>query len=175
MKADDVVDFLRISRGVVDDTIGQNLNALITPGDKPFDPSTTSSRQPRPVGRRPIDAKACDAFKEKVLFPSWHARDIVIHYCAGVGTSPDPDDPDNLLRQEEDERSRQRIVNERLDPYSGRYFPRSTRAEALVSLLRNETMVESIIRRRTWQSVGERCQNSTDDFDAALNDWRSRQ
>lgn len=167
-------DFLRVSRTAVDDTINQNLNALITPGAKPFDPSSTQERQSRPIGRRPIDAQACDEFKDRVLFPSWQSRSDVLNYCAGVATSPDPDDPDHVLRQAEDTRARERIVNERLDPYSARYFPREARTEALASLIRNERMVESIVRSRTWGLMGERCQIESQGFEQALDGWRKR-
>ncbi|KAK5164847.1 uncharacterized protein LTR77_009511 [Saxophila tyrrhenica] len=168
-------DFLRVSRGAVDDTISQNLNALVTPGAQPFDPSITITRQPRPIGRRAIDPAACDQFKEKVLYPNWQMRSDVLNYCAGVATSPDSDDPQHVLRDTEDARARERIVDERLDPYSGRYFPRDLRTEALARLVRNERMVENIIRSRTWGLVGERCDNEGVDADQALNDWRKRQ
>jgi len=167
-------DFLRISRGAIDDTISQNLNALVAPGTKSFDPSSTSERQPRPARRQPIDANTCDEFKEKVLFPSWQMRSDVLSYCAGVATSPDPNDPDHVLRQVEDARARERIVNERLDPYSGRYFPRDTRTESLAALIRNELMVERIIRSRTWGLVGERCEDGGLSFEQALDNWRQR-
>lgn len=98
----------------------------------------------------------------------------MLNYCAGVATSPDPDDPDHMLRETEDARARERIVDERLDPYSGRYFPRDTRTESLAGLVRNERMVETIIRSRTWNLVGERCENETADSDKALDDWRRR-
>ena len=167
-------DFLRVSRGAIDDTINQNLNALVAPGAKPFDPSTTTERQPRPIGRRLIESKTCHEFKEKVLFPSWQMRSDVLSYCAGVATSPDPDDPDHVLRQVEDARARERVVNERLDPYSARYFPRDTRTESLAALVRNELMVEGIIRSRTWGIVSERCDNEGLSFEQALDDWRRR-
>ena len=166
------LDFLRVSRGATDDTISQNLNALVTPGAQPFDPSTTTSRQPRPIGRRAIDSTSCNQFKDRVLFPSWQIRSDVLNYCAGVATSPDPDDPDHVLRQVEDEKARERVVNERLDPYSGRYFPRGTRTEALASLVRQERMVEGIIRQRTWEIVGERCENLVG-FERAMDEWRA--
>ena len=79
------------------------------------------------------------------------------------------------MRGIEDVRARERIVNERLDPYSARYFPREARTEALAGLIRNERMVESIIRSRTWSLVGERCENEGVAFENALDDWRSRQ
>ena len=101
-------------------------------------------------------------------------RSDVLSYCAGVATSPDPDDPESLLRGVEDARARERIVDERLDPYSGRYFAREARTESLASLIRNERMVENIIRARTWSLVGEKCGTTGQSFDQALDEWRMR-
>ena len=89
-----------------------------------------------------------------------------------MATSPDPEDPDHVIRQIEDEKARERIVDERLDPYSARYFPRDTRAESLAALVRNERMVEGIIRQRTWEIVGERCQDEGRGVEAAVDEWR---
>lgn len=102
-------------------------------------------------------------------------RSDVLSYCAGVATSPDPEDPDHVLRQVEDTRARERVVNERLDPYSARYFPRDTRTESLAGLVRNERMVEGIIRSRTWELVSERCDDEGLSFEQALDEWRKRQ
>ncbi|KAI0850626.1 putative caffeine-induced death protein Cid2 [Daldinia vernicosa] len=165
-------DFLRISRSVIDDSITQNLNALLTPAQSGFDPSSTSARIPR-ASSRPIDPRACQEFKDKVLFPSWQARSDVLTYCAYVATSPDPDDPEVSLREAETERNRERVVNERLDPYSGRYFPREPRTEMLANLLRQERSVENIVRSRTWGLVRERCGDSFQDAEEALNNWRT--
>ncbi|RMY62546.1 hypothetical protein D0865_00387 [Hortaea werneckii] len=141
-----------------------------------FDPASTATsstaQPPRPIYRRPIDADACQSFKHRVLFPSWQSRSDLLNYCAGVATSPDPDDPDHLLRQSEDLKARERLVDERLDPYSARYFPQEARTEALANLIRNERMVESIIRNRTWALVGERCENLEGDYEKALDAWR---
>ncbi|KAI5369583.1 Putative intermembrane space protein MIX23 [Septoria linicola] len=167
-------DFLRVSRSSVDDTILQNLNALATPAVKPFDPASTTERQSRPVGRRALDPTACQTFKDKVLFPSWQSRADVLNFCASVATSPDPEDPDHVLRETQDAQARERIIDERLDPYSARYFPQDTRTESLAGLVRNERMVENIVRARTWALVGERCENDTTDAEKALNQWRSR-
>jgi len=169
-------DFLRLSRGTIDDSIAQNLNALMQPGSLPFDPRITSSRQhpAPPPARKLVDPQACDDFKDRVLFPSWQMRSDVLSYCAGVATSPDPEDPDSLLREVEDVQARERVVNERLDPYSGRYFPREARTESLASLIRNERAVEGIIRTRTWSIVSERCGGPNQNFDQALDDWRRR-
>jgi len=168
-------DFLRLSRQSIDDSITQNLNALVTPGSRPFNPAITSSRQhPIPPPRRTIEQPACDDFKERILFPSWQMRSDVLNYCAGVATSPDPDDPESLLREVENADHRERVVDERLDPYSGRYFPREPRTESLAALIRNERMVENIIRTRTWAIVAERCGTPGGGFDEALAQWRVR-
>jgi Caffeine-induced death protein 2 len=106
---------------------------------------------------RPIPPPACNAFKSAVLLPTWHARTALLEYCTHVATSPDPDDPTLPLRQLESEADKNRVVNERLDPYSGRFFPREARTERLGSTLRLEWGVERIVRRRTWAVVGERC------------------
>ncbi|CAJ2512628.1 Uu.00g007470.m01.CDS01 [Anthostomella pinea] len=164
-------DFIRVSRGAIDDTMVQNLNALVTPAQSGFDPASTSVRTPR-ASPRQIDPRSCQSFKEKVLFPSWQSRSDVLTYCAYVATSPDPDDPEIGLRAAETERNREKVVDERLDPYSGRYFPREPRTERLALLLRQERSVENIVRARTWGLVRERCDGSPDEAEEALNKWR---
>ncbi|KAH9904147.1 putative caffeine-induced death protein Cid2 [Xylariomycetidae sp. FL2044] len=164
-------DFLRISRGSIDDSITQNLNALVTPAKSGFDPRSTSVRIPRQSPRQ-IDPRSCQAFKDRVLFPSWQARSDVMTYCAYVATSPDPDDPETALRESESEKNRERVVDERLDPYSGRFFPREPRTERLATLLRQERTVESIVRSRTWGLVQERCGDNSEGAEQALNKWR---
>lgn len=99
----------------------------------------------------------------------------MLDYCAGVATSPDPDDPDSVLRQIEDSKARERVVNERLDPYSGRYFPREARTESLAMLMRNERAVEKIIRTRSWSLLGERCGISIESAEEAFSRWRATQ
>lgn len=109
------------------------------------------------------------------MFPSWKVRTDVLDYCAGVATSPDPTDPDQVLRQIEDDKARERVVDERLDPYSGRYFPRDSRTESLATLMRNERAVEKIIRSRTWSLIGERCGIANDTAEQAFDEWRKSQ
>lgn len=167
-------DFLRLSRGSIDDSITQNLNALVTPASEGFDPSSTSSRHVRAPSRHLVDPQSCQTFKDKVLFPSWQTRSDVLNYCAGVATSPDPDDPDSVLLQVESARARGRVVDERLDPYSGRYFPRESRTEVLANLIRNERSIENIIRSRTWALVGEQCTDPAMTANEALDEWRAR-
>jgi hypothetical protein len=125
-----------------------------------------------PGSKRPIDAASCQRFREKVLFPSWQSRSDVLNYCATVATSPDPNDPDLILREVESERRREVVVDERLDPYSARYFPREPRTEYLAENIRRERAVEDIIRRRTWQLLGERCSGAEANWEEALDVWR---
>ncbi|KAL8770062.1 MAG: hypothetical protein Q9209_004100 [Squamulea sp. 1 TL-2023] len=166
-------DFLRLSRGTIDDSIIQNLNALVTPAREGFDPSSTAERQIQPTRRRPIEAEACQGFKDNVLFQSWQTRSDVLNYCAGVAL--DPTDPDLVSREAESAKDRERVVDERLDPYSGRFYPREVRTESLANLVRNERMVEGIIRARTWGLVTERCGDGGLRWEEALNRWRESQ
>ena len=79
-----------------------------------------------------------------------------------------------VLREVESARARERIVDERLDPYSGRNFPRAARTESLANVIRNERGVESIIRARTWGLVGERCGGHAEGWEQALDAWRGQ-
>ncbi|KAL2756480.1 hypothetical protein ACRALDRAFT_1076352 [Sodiomyces alcalophilus JCM 7366] len=165
--------FLRISRSSIDDSITQNLNALVNPARKGFDPASTSQRSPRSSAQQ-LDGASCQNFKDSVLFPSWQARSDVLHYCGLVATSPDPNDPETTERQVEAAREQERVVDERLDPYSGRYFPKEPRTEQLALLLRQEKGVENIVRSRTWDVVKQRCGEPQGDWEDAFHSWRKR-
>lgn len=95
-------------------------------------------------------------------------------YCASVATSPDPDDPESLLRQVESQREREKLVNERLDPYSSRTYIREARTERLAQIIRQERGVENIVRARSWSLVSERCGFDVSDWAEALDEWRKR-
>lgn len=112
-----------------------------------------------------------------MLFPSWQVRSDVINYCAAVATTPEPEDndPRHELQKIESALERERMIDERLDPYSARYFPQQTRQETLINVLRNERGVERIIRSRTWALLGERCGLTELTSDQALDAWRNRQ
>ena len=80
------------------------------------------------------------------------------------------------MRQVEDEKNRERVVDERLDPYSARFFPREARTETLASIVRQERGVENIVRARSWGLVRERCGEDWKDWEEAFNEWKkSRQ
>ncbi|KAK5947274.1 hypothetical protein PMZ80_001423 [Knufia obscura] len=151
-------DFLRISRAQLDDTISTNLNSLITPSlTRPFDPSSTVDPSTNRQGRQPIAQETCADFTHQTVFPIWSSRSQVLSYCSIVATSPDPDDPDRTRIEAENMAQSHRVVDERLDPYSGRFFPKEPRTEMLASVLRNENAVENIVRDRTWRIMNERC------------------
>lgn len=98
----------------------------------------------------------------------------MINYCAAVATSEDPNEPDVLVGRPVD---REAVVDERLDPYSGRYFPKETRTVVLAGVVRNERMVESIVRDRTWKVVNERCADfgvGGETWREALDAWRAK-
>jgi hypothetical protein len=69
---------------------------------------------------------------------------------------------------------RDKVVNERLDPYTGKSYQREARAEQLAALLRNEEAVERIVRERTWGVVKERCRGVEvgEGWEDALDKWR---
>src|SRR5690606_9926751 len=111
-------DFLRLSRSL-DDTLLPALNALHTPSRNLNDTVRYTSHHHVPIARAD-----CADFVDKMLFPTWQARTTVLEYCKTVADGTDELDEDALRRKEEDERAAKRVVDERLDPYSGRYFPR---------------------------------------------------
>jgi hypothetical protein len=80
-----------------------------------------------------------------------------------------------VLRQIEDSKARERVVDERLDPYSGRYFPQEARTESLAMLIRNERAVEKIIRMRTWSLIEERCGSSHTSAEEAFDSWKRKE
>lgn len=171
LRTNSYAEFLRYSRSSIDDSINQNLNALVTPARAGFDPSSTSHRTPRP-GTKEIDSASCQAFKDRVLFPTWEARRDALYFCGVVAASPDPDDPNATLREMELEENKHRVVNERLDPYSGRFFPREPRTETLASLIRQENQVEAIVKSKTWATVQQRCGGIDDTWEQAFDKWR---
>lgn len=148
--------FLRTSRGLIDDPISTSLNSLLTPSHPTFDPQSTSTRRgPTP---HTLPTSTCTSFLDSVLFPSWRTRSDVLRYCASIATAPDPHDPDAVAREVHNRRGQERVVDERLDPYSARFFPREARTEELARVLREEDEVERIVRGRSWAVVKARCE-----------------
>ncbi|KAF1816919.1 hypothetical protein P152DRAFT_453529 [Eremomyces bilateralis CBS 781.70] len=164
-------DFFRVSRSALDDTISQSLNALSEPSRSPFTPSTVSTRPSIPTTRQ-LPPSTCTTFTAQTLFPAWNARDAVLTYCSAVASSPDPDDPGAVERRIEEHTRERQTVDERLDPYSGRWFPKEARAERLGRWVRNEGMVEEIIRERSWDVVRSRCGGVEEGWKEAYNEWR---
>ena len=96
---------------------------------------------------------------DDVLFNTWQDRSKVLQYCAAVANSADPDDPDAVAREAYNLAGQTRVEhkNERLDPYSGRFFKAESRSEELADLVAREARVEDIIRERSWEAVMNRC------------------
>jgi hypothetical protein len=121
-----------------------------------------------------LDPVACTSFKSQILFPGWKARSDVLEYCGNVAVAPDPDDPELVARQLEEERGKARVIDDRLDPYSSRFFPRESRTEELARVVRMERGVERIVRARTWEVVEERCGVRRGvGWEEALREWES--
>ncbi|RMZ89854.1 hypothetical protein DV736_g2917, partial [Chaetothyriales sp. CBS 134916] len=155
--------FLNSSRNMIDDSISTNLNTLSTPSRTSPLPSSisgpnTAIRQSHP-SQRPIPRSACDTFITTVLFPSWQAREQLLDYCTAVAQAPDPDDPDAAAREACNREGEARVEskNERLDPYSGRFFRKESRSEELAEFCERERVVEGIVRERSWEVVRSRC------------------
>ena len=98
-------------------------------------------------------------------------------YCSSVATSPDPDDPEMVAREVYNRKGEERLVDERLDPYSGRFFPKEARTEELATLLRQESGVEKIVRERSWESVMRRCEGMPvgEKWEHGMERWRQTQ
>lgn len=100
----------------------------------------------------------------------------MLNYCGLVATSPDPTDPEATIREVENQKDREKIVDERLDPYSGRLFPREARTQKLATLVQQERGIENVVRNRTWSVVQERCPNQYGTWqDAIANFTASRE
>ena len=88
-----------------------------------------------------------------------------------MATSDDPDDPDKGRIEQENVLGQNRVVDERLDPYSGRFFPKEKRTEVLAGVVRNEVAVEGIVRERTWGVLGGRCEGLRGRWEEGLGEW----
>ena len=117
----------------------------------------------------------CATFRDEILFPTWQVRTEALDYCALVAASPDPGDPEAAVRVAQTEKDRQRVVDERLDPYSGRFVPMEPRTGQLASVLRTEAAVEEVVRARTWSVLQERCGETASAWQGPFGEWRSKQ
>lgn len=101
----------------------------------------------------------------------------MLQYCASVAMSPDPDDPDLVAIQLQNEKDKQRVIDDRLDPYSSRFYPRESRTQQLASVIRMEQGVERIVRARTWDVVQQRCGDNTErgQWENAFKEWETAQ
>lgn len=65
----------------------------------------------------------------------------------------------------------QRVVDERLDPYSARDYTDETAGERIARVVREEKTVEAIVRARSWGVVRDRCGGSVDDWEDGMRRW----
>lgn len=163
--------FLRLSRAAVDDSISQSLSGLTLPAQGDADSVRTAQRIPT---SQHINSESCRSFQNLVLFPSWKFRTSVLDYCAVVAASPDPNDPGRFLRAAEARERREHVIDERLDPYSARYFPRETRTQCLANLVRQERAIEEIVRHRTWSVMQDRCHSSRSSWQDAMKNFEDK-
>lgn len=96
----------------------------------------------------------------------------MLNYCGAVASSPDPDDPGAIERRIEQHAREKVTVDERLDPYSARFFPKEPRTERLGLWLRNESMIEEIVRERSWDVLKSRCSGVEGGWKAAYGEWQ---
>lgn len=67
--------------------------------------------------------------------------------------------------------AQEREVDERLDPYSGRFFPKEARTEKLARRVKEERGVEGVVRARTWGVLTGRCEGVVGGWREAFERW----
>lgn len=184
-------DFLRTSRAV-DDAITQHLNALVTPSRAGFDPASTATRSSPSVSVQPSSYAsssssspsdpACRAFRDAVLFPAWQARDDVIQYCEAVVQQSESQTASPAADSDSADDSDPRHT-ERYDPYirRRRFAEVEPQMVRLAALMRQEQVVETIVRARSWDVLQGRCGAAVTEaaggstgWEAALERWKRR-
>lgn len=160
-----------MSRSAVDDSINQNLNALLTPSRNAFDPSSTAQRTPKMT--KGLAVKECDTFCKTQLFPAWESRSLALRYCKDLAHRPDAEDPTRAARELEAKQNEERVINERLDPYSARFTVTEGRTDKLKRIVHMEEEIEDIVRRRTWEVVQSRCGTGIPQWKTAVDQWET--
>ena len=163
--------FLRLSRSAIDDPVSQHLSALSTPSR----PAFTESSPTRKSSTHLLPANSCARFLRESLIPAWAARDAALNYCELIAEQGADEERLKKLRLEEENRERNKWkeeqdgldeltrrveVEQRLDPYSNRpgWEDVDSPTEALARTVQAERTVERIVRSRTWETFGARCE-----------------
>ena len=193
-------DFMRLSRGSIDDSISAHLNSLLQPSrSNPFRPSSTDTQAiqtPSIRGHQEVPSNACTHFRHEVLYPCWKSRDDVLTYCSQVAEGKA-----ELLRGVEVQSVESttesgstvlaaRVLHnpwgapqqtdERIDPYSARdySYTRAGQEQVLREVLDQEEGVERVIKARTWGVLRDRCvggsEVSTDGWKSEYSAWQAR-
>lgn len=169
-----IKDFLRKSRGSLDDTISTQMNNLIVRGK--FDIQSLSKpwylqRPLQSENDTDLDVEAFEALANKggrtrysapskvlceqfaqALLESWNQRSKMIQQCTEIAKADLEASSNSSLKS-----STEADTNQRLDPYSGRPVYSYNKAEELSRIMRTEAAVEDVIRDRTWRIVRESC------------------
>jgi hypothetical protein len=156
--------FLNRSRTLTDDTIPQQLSALSRPSATPFTPHDALPPARIPSSSH-LSEQTCSSFITNTLLPIWSSRSEIIQYCSQVAEQEDVNDPERAIREEEQRKRQEAIVNERLDPYSGRFQVRESRRDRLKREVQEEWRIEDIVRSRSWEVLKSRCR-------ALGNEWK---
>lgn len=160
------IDFLRLSRASIDDSISLHLNAAIQ-GSK-FDPIALEKRG-KPLSRRP-DSHGCSEIRT-LVYTAWDTREQILDYCQNiVETSSNEIDSAQQKSTNSSPGVEKKVSdNGRLDPYynSTGLLP-NNQQDQLKRILDSERITESIVRDRTWRVFEDRCGN-----EGLSSDWKT--
>ena len=81
-----------------------------------------------------------------------------------MARADDGNDPERGVREAEQRRKQDMVVNERLDPYSARFEVRESRQDRLKRAIREEWEIEGIVRARSWTVLRTRCEAVTGEW-----------
>ena len=111
-----------------------------------------------------LASSTCKSFVSAILLPVWNDRSRVISYCSEVAKADDGSDPERGVREAEQRKKENMVVNERLDPYSARFEVRESRQDRLKRAVREEWEIEGIVRDRSWVVLRTRCEAVTGEW-----------
>ena len=153
-----IVDFLNIAR-TADDLINTRLNALRVPN--------LPTQQPRSAPDK-ISESACHDFVSNTLLRGWESRDRMLSFCETVAsqdtgalsqTLPTTKSPyATTMNMANYDKPSPVIVDQRLDPYSGRAIVPDTQVDVLKRVIRQERAIENVVRERSVRVIRDRCE-----------------
>ena len=143
-----------------DDLINTRLNALRVPN--------LPTQQPR-NGPDKISESACHDFVSNTLLRGWESRDRILSFCETVAsqdtgainsqTLPATKSPyATTMNMANYDKPPSGIVDQRLDPYSGRTIVADTQVDVLRRVIRQERAIENVVRERSVRVIRDRCE-----------------